>query len=104
MAKQVPTRFTEWEFTTKEAYVATRFTELNLMLIQTLIAQAAVRRTNLHYDPKEPEKFMQQEAEITGEIGAYEHLLTLFSDSVAPVADKQDEKADISKTPATPTS
>lgn len=100
MAKQVPNRFTEWELTEKEAYVATRFTQLNLMLIQTLIAQTANRKVNLKYDAKDPIAFAQQEAEITGELEAYEHLLMLATETQVPEASSENAAADVSRTPS----
>lgn len=100
MPKQVVTRFTAYEFTQAEVFSATRFSDLSVMLIQTLIAEAAIRRTNLHYDSANPTNFLQQEAEIAGEIGILEHLLTLMLDTPAPEKETAQEKADVAK-PAT---
>lgn len=101
MAKQIPTRFTEWEFTEKEKYIATRFSEFNLMLFQTLIAQEAAKRLNLAYDPAKPLDFLQQEAEIKGAIGAYEHLLLLATDTTVPAGVDEKGIADLSRVSST---
>lgn len=100
--RQIPNRFHEWEFDKKEAYIATRFSQFNLALIQTLIAQAAIRRTNLNYDPTNHLNFIQQEAEIKGEIGALEHLLMLATETTAPDATEEAAPADVSKTAPQP--
>lgn len=93
MPVPVPTAFTEWEFTQKEAYAATRFSELNLMLIQSLIANAAQRRLNIKFNPMNPTLFAQEEAELQGEIGAYQHLLMLATETEVPEAQYEQEKA-----------
>lgn len=97
MAKMIPSRFTEFEFTAKELFIATRFSELQLMLIQTLVAQAANKKLNLTYDSKDPLLFAQQEAEAQGEMGAYEYLLSLHTDTVAPPAEEEQQVATVAK-------
>jgi hypothetical protein len=97
VAQQVATRFTKWEFSEKEAYVASRFTQLNMMLIQSLIADEALRKTNLTFDAANPTNFAQQEAEIVGAMRAYEHLLLLATETEAPVASEENKPADISR-------
>lgn len=96
MPIQVPTQFTAWEFTQAELYAATRFSQLQLMLIQTLIAQAAQRKVNLKYDPSDPLSFAQQEAEATGEISAYEWLMLLHTNTEVPSVEEEGTKADVS--------
>jgi len=83
MPKPRPTHLTAYEFTPEEYYAATRFTELNLMLFQTLAADALASKVNLKIDLKEDTlmeanaKYMQQEAELTGMKEAFEQLLYL---------------------------
>lgn len=95
MPTPVPTRFTKFDFTQEEFYAATRFTQVQLMLLQTLIADAAVRKTNLKFDPQDTVNFAQQEAEITGEIGAYEHLFLLATEMEMPEAQAAAELAEV---------
>lgn len=78
--------FTEFTFTQEELFAATRFSTLQLMLIQTLASRAAQDRLEIMYDPVNPVKFAQQEAESKGEIGAYNNLLMLYNNTEAPVA------------------
>lgn len=113
MPKPVPTRFTEYEFSQAEFYTATRFSPLNLMLIQTLLSQDAQEKNNLKVDLSIPGKtreqavdeFLQREAELQGSMRAYEHLLSLFRETEAPQSEQSEQKADIPKPavqPATP--
>lgn len=95
MPTPITNRFSSFEFTNKELYTATRFSDLQLMLFQTLAANAAMQKVNLQYDPTSPLEFAQREAELTAEIAAYEHLLLLHTDTPAPEAGEQDEKADV---------
>lgn len=102
MPKLIATRFTSYEFTAAELYSATRYSDLTVMLIQTLIATAALRRTNITFDPADTINFAQQEAEIKGEIGILEHLLTLMVDTLPPEVETSQQQVDVSK-PATQT-
>lgn len=99
MPTQLPTRFTAYEFTQAELFSATRLSNLNVMLLQTLISQAAVRRTNLRYDPEKALEYVQQEAYIIAEIEAYEYLLSMMVDIQMPPDEEAQKKADVAKTP-----
>lgn len=90
MAHIIPNRFTEFEFNQLEFYAATRFSELSLMLIQTLIAKAALEKVNLTIDPNDA-KCIQREAELQGTLYAYEHLLFLATETEAPSAPQEQE-------------
>jgi hypothetical protein len=83
MPKQVPNQFTEFEFTTAELYAATRFSDLQLMLIQTLAARDAKQRLSINIDPTNLQS-LQEEAALKGSIGAYEYLLALARDTESP--------------------
>lgn len=102
MPTPVATRFTQWEFTNAELFAASRFSQLQLMLIQSLIADAAIRKNNLTFDPQNAVNFAQQEAEATGEISAYEHLLMLATELTPPEASESEAKADISNNSSKP--
>jgi hypothetical protein len=103
--KTIPNRFTEFELTNEELYIATRFNQLQLALIQSLLSQAAQRKTILKVDltnelitkDEAITRFVQQEAELQGEIGVYEHLLTLHRDTEAPKAEEAQKEASIQK-------
>jgi hypothetical protein len=91
MPKPKATRFTAFEFTDDEMFAATRFSQLSLMLIQSLAADAIENKAQLKIDLQSGKplaeaniEFMQREAELSGEIGAYEHLLLLAAETVVP--------------------
>lgn len=92
MPQPVSNAFTEFEFTTAEWYEATRFNTLQLMLIQTLLAKAATKRINVAIDP-DNKTSLQEEAALKGEMGAFEYLLTLFSDTEAPAVEDENKPA-----------
>lgn len=94
MPRPVATPFTKFEFTNEEFFAATRFSETQLMLIQTLLADAAIRRINLKVNPSDLSS-LQEEAEVKGEIGAYQHLLNLFTDTPMPEASEAQKQADV---------
>lgn len=94
MPKQVTNQFTEFEFTQAEMYAATRFSDLQLMLIQTLIARDARQRVNLKIDPNDL-RSLQEEAGLKGSIGAYEYLIYLATETPAPSAETGNQSAEL---------
>lgn len=94
---------TEFEFSEMELYQATRFSELNKMLIQTLMAQEAKRKLDLKVELDKYSKeqavsvFVQQEAEIQGNIRAFGWLLWLAENTEAPQPETEAQKAEITK-------
>lgn len=95
MPKPRATKFTAFDFTQEEFYAATRLSQLNLMLIQNLAAEAVEAKAALKIDltsgkshQEAAVQFIQQEAELQGQIGAYEHLLMLASDTKLEVQPK----------------
>jgi len=90
------TKFTAFEFTPEEFYGATRFTQLNLMLIQTLAADVINDRADLIIDLKSGKswqeaqiEFLQREAALKGQGEAYEHLLLLANETQLPTTEPQ---------------
>ena len=70
-----PNRFTEWELTLEEEKVAVQFTHLQKIYIGNLIAKAAVNHTALLLDPEKVTAFIQQEADLKGQMYALMELL-----------------------------
>lgn len=71
-------KFTSYTFDSDaELTQAQSFTLLNEMFIQSEIASLAERRIAMLYDPENPMGFIQQDAEIKGQIGILEYLLDL---------------------------
>lgn len=83
------TSITAFEFTEDEYYAATRFSELSLMLIQTLAANVLEERLTLKIDLTKPLAeanftFMQQEAALKGQQDAFNQLLVLARETKLP--------------------
>lgn len=76
MAQLKPNRFSSWELTPLEFKAGCTFNELQLKVIQNCISDAASSKVALTYDPQNPLKFAQQEAELTGQIEILEFLLS----------------------------
>ena len=95
MPKQVPNQFTEYEFTATEFFAATRFTDLQLMLIQTLAARDAKARLGMEVKPNDLQS-VQEEAALKGSIGAYEYLLAIARDTEAPSQEAGEQPVEFS--------
>jgi len=81
------TKFTAFDFTEEERKEAGKLSQFNLMLLQTLAAEASEERLQLKLDLHEGKTlheaqmlFMQREAELQGRIAAYEGLILLSQD------------------------
>lgn len=98
MPKPISNAFTEFEFTQAEWYAATRFNELQLMAFQTLLSRAASRRLNINITPGD-NRSLQEEAEIKGEMGAYEQLLSFYTDVTAPEVEDENKPAATTEIP-----
>lgn len=92
MPRPISNAFTEFEFTQAEWYAATRFSDIQLMLFQTMLARAASRRLNVNITPDD-KRSLQEEAEIKGEMGAYESLMSMHTDTEAPATEDENKPA-----------
>lgn len=79
MARLQENPFTSWKLSEEEFRLGSTLTELNLKLIQNEIADAALEKLNLTFDPTNPLKFAQQEAELGGKIRALQYLIDLHT-------------------------
>lgn len=69
MAKQIPSRFDDYEFDSpEEMTVAKSFHPLNIMYLRKLRTEQLILKLNLKLDPKNVEEFIQEEAALTGRI------------------------------------
>lgn len=96
MPKPVANKFTSYEFTQAELFAATRFSDLQLMLIQTLIAKDAEQRVNMKITPNDLAS-LQEEAALKGSIEAMEYLLYLAAETPNPTAEESGQTADVDK-------
>ena len=84
MPRQITNSFTEYELTSEELYLATRFTDLQIMLIQSLLSKTSQLKLRVRIDTTALQESLQQEASLAGQIDAYEHLLALYTDTSNP--------------------
>lgn len=68
MASRIPTMFDAYELTEDESKAAQFFTDANILYLKTLRAVVAMEKISIEYDPKDPMKFMQNEAVLRGKI------------------------------------
>lgn len=68
--------FQQWEFTSEEELYAYQFNDLNLKALQNEIAIAAQEKIALTFDPLNPVRFAQQEAELAGKIEILQYLIS----------------------------
>lgn len=84
MPTQNTTRFTSWNLDPLEFRRGCTYNDLQVKVIQNLICQAALEKVSLTYDPLNSMAFVQREAELQGQIGILEFLLTQ-AESLNPV-------------------
>ena len=68
--------FTSWSLTEQEEDQGSIFSSLQKALIQNQICAAAEEKISLTFDPTNPQKFLQSEAELQGRILALRFLLS----------------------------
>ena len=73
--------FQSWALTKEEEVIGAVLTTLQKQLIQNQIAEAAQEKVGLTFDPLNPQKFIQQEAELQGRIRALQYLISASEDA-----------------------
>ena len=73
--KLIPNMFSTYELTDDQALEGSRLTTLQTMVIQNLLANTAISRTNLEVDVANPNEFAQQEAFLKGQIELLQYIL-----------------------------
>lgn len=69
--------FIRYELNQAELETGTQFNTQQRAVIQNLIADSAEEKVSLTFDPQNPMKFAQAEAELQGKIGILKYLLSL---------------------------
>lgn len=69
--------FIKYNLTPDEFKVGCTFSPEQRAVLQNLISDAAEEKVTLTYDPENPLKFTQVEAELQGKIGILKYLLEL---------------------------
>lgn len=77
MPIQATNSFTSYTLTEQELLIGSVLTSLQKCCIQNQLADLAERKLNLKFDPAHPQIFLQEEAELQGNLNALRYLLTL---------------------------
>lgn len=88
--------FIEYEFSDEEYTVASVFTELQTMYIETLLSVTAVTKANLSYVPgssDSKEVYIYQQEFLRGRLEAFQELLNLSADQKSHLVELQRRKA-----------
>lgn len=83
--------FQAWILTDNETVQGCILTTLNTQVIQNQIAAYAQERLNLELDMTNPQRFVQQEADLKGKISALRYLLDLSESAQKRIAAPEEE-------------
>jgi len=75
MAIIIPNDFTSYQLTEQEELEGSILTITQKQVIQNHLSAAAHEKNALEYDPENPQRFVQQEASLKGQLDAY-HFIT----------------------------
>jgi hypothetical protein len=83
MAILQPSPFCRFEFSSPEELLQAQvFSPQQLQWIQTALADAAEERLKLTLNPAEPQRFIQAEANLKGQIEAFQYLKACSEDAL----------------------
>ena len=82
MPKLVPNSFTSYEFSEEEVTQACYLPELTKMYFESLRSRYSEEKLHLDYNPDSPLKFMQQEAELKGQLLLLDLILANHEEAV----------------------
>jgi hypothetical protein len=77
MSTQISNTFTSYSLTSEELQQGSILTSLQKQCIQNQISALAEQKLRLKYDPVNPMTFLQEEAELQGQLIALQYLFTL---------------------------
>lgn len=82
MATLQPSTYCRYEFSSPEELLQAQcFSPQQIQWLQTALSDVAEDRLRLMYDPAEPMKFLQAEAEAKGQIQAIQYLMACSRDA-----------------------
>lgn len=82
MPQPKASQFSAYAFTEEELLQASILSPTQIQLIQTDMAQIAENILALEFDPNYPQKFVQNDAHLKGQLAAYRYLLLRSEESV----------------------
>lgn len=86
----VPNTFTTYSLTDHESLAAMRFSDLNRVFLQNLLATTSEELLNLEFHPETPYEFATQKIYKDGQISMLRYLLDVSSP--APAVTNQDQE------------
>lgn len=84
MAIPAVTRFTAWILTPEELKAGSILNDAQIKVLQNQLAEIASEKVSLTYDASNPLEFAQREAELQGQMGIIEYLLSQHQAYVEP--------------------
>ena len=88
MPKLVVNRFSQYELTEQEALQGKLLTDANQAVLQNELASVAEQRIALVYDVTNPNKFLQEDAYLRGQMELIEYLMQSHSSALDVVANR----------------
>ena len=79
---EIQSVFTKHSLTVEETLAAVNYTALQQKFLQTQLAEIAEAKLRLKVDPKNIEFFIQQEAELAGQMTILEFLLGMYDSMI----------------------
>lgn len=83
--KPIKNDFNTYDFTDEELVEACKLTDLQKAFLQHQVGLLSIEKIRMKFDPKDAMDFMQNEAHLTGQLNAYEFLLTSHEQSAEVV-------------------
>ncbi len=77
MIPDLSSKFISWELAPAEQTQGCILSTQNKDVIRNLIRDIAEEKLSMDFNPAEPQRFMQREAELKGQLGILQHLLSL---------------------------
>lgn len=81
MALLKQNKFTSWTLTPEEEISGSILSPLQILVLQNKLSEVATQLLNLEYDPNNPQKFLQDEAFLTGQMQTIEWLIDLSEET-----------------------
>lgn len=75
MATQLINQFSQFELTEAEQLAGQHLSISQLQVLQNLLADISIEKTNLTYDAHNHQGWLQSEAELTGKIGMLKYII-----------------------------
>lgn len=86
-------KFVTYNLTPEEENIGSTYNVLQLAVLQNRRAEIALAILNLTFDPTHPEKFLQSEAELRGQMGILDWQFEIHAIAVKEVAESKPDQS-----------